>query len=119
MSVRNKEIVGRVNDSFAKGDTKGFLTYCTDDVVWKMVGDKTVKGKQAILDWMGSMPGDPPKFTVDRVAADGDTVMASGDMTMPEKDGQVGHYSYCDVYRFQGDKIAELKAFVIKTDGAK
>ena len=116
MSTRNKEIIGKVNDSFAQGDTKGFLTHCTDDVVWNMVGDTTVKGKQAILDWMRSMPGDLPKFTVDRVAADGDTVMATGDMTMPEENGSLGRYSYCDVYRFQGDKIAELKAFVIKTD---
>jgi hypothetical protein len=24
-------------------------------------------------------------------------------------------YSYCDVWRFAGDRIAELKAFVIRT----
>jgi hypothetical protein len=35
-------------------------------------------------------------------------------MTMNEK-GAVVPYSYCDVWRFRGDKLAELRAFVIKT----
>ena len=40
---------------------------------------------------------------------------AYGDMNMKEKDGSKAPYSYCDIYRFRGDKIAELSSFVIKT----
>ena len=29
--------------------------------------------------------------------------------------GADGPYAYCDVWRFEGEKIAELKAFVIQT----
>ena len=116
MSVRNKEVVEKVNAAFAKGDVEAFLACCADDVVWTMVGDKTVKGKGAIREWMGSMPMDPPKFSVDAVVADGDFATAFGDMTMTEKDGSIVPYSYCDVYRFRGDKIVELNAFVIRTD---
>jgi ketosteroid isomerase-like protein len=35
-------------------------------------------------------------------------------MTMTEN-GSVVPYAYCDVWRFDGDRIAELRAFVIKT----
>jgi ketosteroid isomerase-like protein len=117
MSVKNKEIVGKVNVAFAEGSVEGFLSFCADDVAWTMVGDKTVKGKDAIRQWMASMGHmEPPKFTVNNVIAEGDFVTAYGDMIMKDKDGKVVPYAYCDIYRFRGDKIIELSAFVIQTE---
>ena len=45
MSAKNKEIVEKVNASFAEGSVEGFLSNCAHDVVWTMVGNKTTKGK--------------------------------------------------------------------------
>ena len=61
------------------------------------------------------LAGNVPAATL---IADGDLVMAQGDMTMTDEDREVVPYSYCDIYRFRGDKIAELKSYVIKTDAA-
>jgi ketosteroid isomerase-like protein len=119
MSNKNKEIIEKVNAAFTQGSTDGFLSYCAEDVVWTMVGDTTVKGKEAIRKWMGSMKIEPPKFTVNKVIADGDFGMAYGDMTMKDKDGKTAPYSYCDVYRFQNGKVIELTSFVIKTEANK
>jgi uncharacterized protein (TIGR02246 family) len=117
MSAKNKEIIEKVNAAFAANNLEGFLSFCTDDVQWIMVGDKSVKGKDAIRQWMLSMgTQEPPKFTVTNILAEGDFVTLHGDMTMKDKDGKTVPYSYCDVYRFRGDKIAELRAFVIKTE---
>jgi ketosteroid isomerase-like protein len=116
MSAKNKEIVEKVNASFAEGGVEGFLSHCADDVVWTMVGNKTTRGKKAIREWMASMDMEPPKFTVDNIIADGDFVTAYGDMTLKEKDGKTVPYSYCDIYRFREGKIAELNSFVIKTE---
>ena len=116
MSAKNKEIVEKVNAAFAEGSVEGFLSFCADDVAWTMVGDKTVKGKDAIRQWMASMDMEPPQFTVANVIAEGDFVTARGDMTMKDKDGKVVPYAYCDIYRFRGDKIVELSAFVINTE---
>lgn len=120
MSSKNKEIVEKVNAGFAENDPEVFLSNCAEDVVWTMIGEKTNNGKQAVRDWMKSM-GDmePPKFTVDNLIADGNLVVATGDMTMKGKDGKPGSYAYCDIYRFAGDKIAELNSFVIKTEPEK
>lgn len=115
MSSRNRELVEQVNAAFTRGDVEGFLSCCADDVVWTMVGEKTMRGKQAIRGWMGSAPAEPPQFTVDALIADGDFATAYGDMTMKE-DGKAVPYSYCDVYRFKGGRIAEMKSFVIKRD---
>lgn len=118
MSTKNKEVVAQVNAAFEVNDVEKFLSCCTDDVVWTMVGDERVVGKDAIRKWMSSMDAAPPAFTVDQVIAEGDFAAAHGDMTMKGKDGRPESYSYCDLYRFRGDKVAELRAFVIKT-GAK
>lgn len=115
MSSRNKEVVDQVNAAFAQNNVEAFLSCCTEDVAWTMVGDKHVKGKDAIRQWMASMNADAPQFTVSNVIAEGDFVTAYGDMNMKEKDGSKAPYSYCDIYRFRGDKIAELSSFVIKT----
>ena len=115
MSDKNKEIIKKVNESFAAGKTDGFLEQCADNVVWTMVGDRVTKGKAAIKEWMSKMEGfEPPKFTVDRVIAEGDSVVCYGDMTMKGEDGKEGKYSYVDAYQFSGDKIAELRSFVVK-----
>jgi uncharacterized protein len=116
MSAKNKEIVEKINAAFAENNMEGFLSFCADDVVWTIVGEKTVKGKDATRQWMASMDVGPPKFTVDNVIAEGDFVTAYGDMTMKDKDGKEASYSYCDIYRFRGDKIVELKSFVVKTE---
>jgi ketosteroid isomerase-like protein len=116
MSVNTKAIVAQVNAAFAAGSTEGFLACCTDDVAWTMVGDTTGHGKDAIRQWMTSMgPMEPPQLTVHNVIAEGDCVTAYGDMTMKDKDGAVVPYAYCDIYHFRGEKIVELRAFVIPT----
>ena len=116
MAVNTKAIVEKVNAAFAAGSTEGFLACCADDVAWTMVGDTTVRGKDAIRQWMASMgPMEPPQLTVHNVIAEGDVVTAYGDMTMQDKDGAVVPYAYCDIYYFRGDTIVELRAFVIQT----
>ena len=118
MTASNKDIVEKVNAAFAENDIEGFLSYCADNVKWAMVGDRTVRGKDAIREWMASMDGEPPRFTVDAVIAEGDRVASHGDMTMTDQGGTDVSYSYCDVYRFQGGKIIELTAFVIESEAA-
>lgn len=120
MSEKNKEIVEQVNAAFLKGNFEGFLDFCADDVEWTILGDRTVNGKETIRQWMAEMAAEnpePPKFTVaDPIIAEGDFVAARGNMTMKDKEGKTGHYSYCDIYRFRDGKIVELSSFVVKTE---
>ena len=117
MTTDRKQIVNQVNDAFAANNVEGFLALCVNDVEWTMVGDTTVKGKDAIRKWMGSMNMEPPKFTVTDVIADGDFAMAHGDMKMDENGQKAVPYSYCDIYHFRGNEIDQLRSFVIKTAG--
>ncbi|MDZ8257643.1 nuclear transport factor 2 family protein [Nostoc sp. ChiQUE01b] len=116
MSENNKTILEEANAAIAEGDYEGFLSFCADDTEWKFVGDKTLKGKEAVRQWMVTEYVEPPLNIVANLIAEGDFVTALGDLTIKDEDGKATHYSYCDVWRFRGGKMVELRAFVIKTD---
>jgi ketosteroid isomerase-like protein len=63
---------------------------------------------------MKSMDPGAPTINVDQVVAEGDVACATGSFKMKDKEGREAPYEFCDVYRFEGDRIAELKAYVIK-----
>lgn len=119
MSEENKQIVEKINKAFAEGRTEGFLEHCSDDVVWVMEGDVTTKGIPAIRQFMSQMDGTaPPKFTVDKVVAENDSVICYGTMRMEEPKAHAGTYSYCDAYTFANGKVTELRSFVVKHKAA-
>jgi uncharacterized protein len=115
MSEKNKAILLEGNAAIAEGNNEGFLSFCADDTKWTFVGDKTLKGKEAVRQWMATTYVEPPKFRVANLIAEGDFVTALGDITMKDEDGKAAHYSYCDIWRFRCGEIVELRAFVIKT----
>ncbi len=116
MSEKNKQTVELVNAAFSQNNIEGFLELCAEDVKWTMVGDKVVEGKDGIREFMSSMGEmEPPKIDNKNMIAEADSVAAFGEMTMNEK-GKTIPYAYCDVYRFQDDKIVELSSYVVKTE---
>jgi uncharacterized protein (TIGR02246 family) len=116
MSEKNKAILEEANAHVARGDYEGFLAFCDDDTEWTFVGDRTLKGKEAVRQYMAATYTEPPKFTVVNSIAEGDFLTALGEITIKDADGKATHYSYCDVWRFHDGKIVELKAFAIETE---
>jgi len=114
MVLENKEILAQANACVSRGDHEGFLSFCTDDVVWNFVGDKTLTGKQAVRDYMKQAYVEPPEFDIENLIAGGEYVTAIGKISMRDESGEMIEYAYCDVWRFSNGLMAELKAFVIK-----
>ncbi|UBF24014.1 nuclear transport factor 2 family protein [Kovacikia minuta CCNUW1] len=117
MSEKNKAILEAANAAIAEGNYEGFLSFCTDDTQWTFVGDRTLRGKEAVRQWMVMTYLEPPKFKVAHFIAEGDFVTAIGDITLKDEAGKAADYLYCDVWHFRGGQMVELKAFVIKTEG--
>lgn len=115
MSDNNKATLKKGNAAIAEGNYEGFLSVCSEDTEWIFVGAQTLKGKEAVRQYMAKTYIEPPKFTVGNLIAEGDFVTALGEITMKDKDGKEATYSYCDVWRFREGKIVELKAFVIES----
>lgn len=117
MKLSNKEILEKANAAVTAGDNEGFLSFCTDDTIWTFVGDETLRGKEAVRQYMDKAYIEPPKFMVENLIAEGDFVAATGKISMKNEEGEPVDYSYCDLWRFKDGKMAELKAFVIETQG--
>jgi len=113
MHGSNKSVLLQANEAVIAGDNEGFLSHCTDDIRWTTVGEGTLEGKEAVRQWMKSAYATPPRFTVDRLIAEDDTVVALGTIMGEGDDGQSTELAYSDVWRFRDRKMAELQAFVI------
>ena len=118
MSEHNKAILTQANAAVVRGDHEGFLAHCTDDVRWTFVGDRTLKGKEAVRQYMRTAYTEPPTFTVEHLIAEADFVTALGDISMRDDSGKMIRSTYCDVWRIRDGKLAELTAFVIEISGA-
>jgi ketosteroid isomerase-like protein len=114
MSDNNKSILQQANAAITKGDHEAFLSHCTDDVVWTFVGDQTLKGKDAVRQYIKTTYLEPPTFSVTHLIADDDFVTALGDIALKSKTGTATHYTYCDVWRIRDGKLADLRAFVVE-----
>src|SRR5688572_24143238 len=118
MLENNKALLEKANAAITQGDYEGFLSFCTDDTEWKFVGDKTLRGKEAVRQWMATTYKEPPKFRVTNLIAEADFVTALGYITMKDEEGRDVDYSYCDVWRFRDGKMVGLMAFVIENKEA-
>jgi uncharacterized protein len=113
MSETSKEVLRRANAAIDKGDNEAFLSFCTDDLEWTVIGEMKLSGKDAVRRWMKAAYAKPPKYTVVDLVAEVDLVIALGDIWVEDAAGQATRHSYCDVWRLRDGKLAELRAFVI------
>lgn len=114
MPENHKEILQKANAAILQGDYEGFLAFCTEDTEWTFVGDKTLKGKQAVREWMADEYQEPPKFEVHHLVAENGFVAALGEITLKDEAGKDARHAYCDVWRFRDGRMAGLQAFVIE-----
>lgn len=107
-------LLHEANEWVKKGEYERFLTYCTEDTEWVFTGDQVLSGKQAVREYMKEFYREPPVFTVDTTIEEGSFVTVTGEIRLKGKDGKSSSYDYCDIWRFENDKMAALKAFVIE-----
>jgi len=114
MSEANKSVLMAANAAIAAGDIEGFLVHCTEDILWVTVGEQPIHGKPALRTWMQTAYAEPPEFSVERLVAGDDWVVALGSIQVREADGHKAVHAYSDAWRCQDGKLAELRAFVVK-----
>ncbi len=114
MITTNEAIVRKVNEAFNMNDMQVFLSYCTDDIEWNMVGNSATQGKEAILAMMTAMPADSPDVTITDIFSNGDKTACTGTFTMTKKTGEKEYFSFCDIYKFREEKIQVLDSYVVE-----
>lgn len=114
MNADNKATLLKANALITAGNNEGFLSFCTDDVVWEFVGDQILHGKDAVRQYMKSTYIEPPKFHVETLIAEVDYVTAIGNISLKDASGKTVEYAYCDVWQFRDGLMAGLRAFVVE-----
>lgn len=113
MPRTHNEVLVQANAAITRGDFEGCLRHCTEDTVWNFIGERILRGKEEVRRWMVEAYREPPKFTVRQMIADGDLLAVVGEITLKDGSGREKEYSYCDVWRFESGRLAELNAYVI------
>ncbi|WP_078578215.1 nuclear transport factor 2 family protein [Salipaludibacillus agaradhaerens] len=106
------------NHAFAAHDISSIANGLAEDVVWRMVGEKEVKGKEEVIRFLENMKSDTTyRLTIDTVITHGTTAAVNGVIEGTSPSGNVTAYEFCDIYKMnkhKGGKIKELTSFVIE-----
>ncbi|MBC7947805.1 MAG: nuclear transport factor 2 family protein [Chitinophagaceae bacterium] len=112
----NKELIDKVNEAFARGDTEYFLSCLAEDARWTTIGISTINGKSNISQAMAMRGSDSlPEVTVRHVMSDGDSVVVESSGVATRREGAPYRSTYRDVYLVKDGKIKEFTTYVIET----
>lgn len=102
-----KQVLKDFNVAFARGDVQAILVMLHDEIVWHMIGDRTLQGKEAVAAVLREMQDEEcTELHIHHIITHGSEAALNGTMTM--KDGR--RYAFCDVYVFAGfSKSAKIK----------
>ncbi|WP_162342407.1 nuclear transport factor 2 family protein [Cyclobacterium salsum] len=106
METNKQDFLRKMNEAFANSDVDFILNAVTEDIHWTIVGDKIIQGKEQFARSLQEMASpEPMKLEIRHLITHGKEAVVEGSMITP--DGKT--YSFCDIYRFNGFKNAQIK----------
>jgi ketosteroid isomerase-like protein len=112
--TENKKTVDKYMEGFRRSDHQIILDCLTDDVIWKMPGVYTHRGKEEFDkeiendNFVGS-----PTIQIKRYVEESDIVIAEGAVQGKMKNGNALDAVFCDVFEMQGGKIKCLTSYLM------
>lgn len=100
------EFLKEFNIAFAKGDIGYITESVTDDIVWNIIGDKIIEGKEKFTSELEKMKSEKvSELILEQILSHGKEGAVNGIMKM--QDGK--KYAFSDLYVFQGAKGTKIK----------
>lgn len=111
-----EEFVKKINEAFASCNTQFIADHVTDDIQWKIVGEKTISGKAAFENSLERMKlGGPMEIKLDEILTQDNKTMVEGIVEYRTQPGKKKSYAFCDIYIFRdntSNKFRELRTYV-------
>ena len=107
-----KQSLRDLNIAFAHADVDAILDFFTEDIRWRIVGEREIRGKPAVRDALEAMAGVRTReLVIHSIITDGREGAINGVI----KTEPGGVYAFCDVCRFDGNgKIDLMKSYSIE-----
>ncbi|GAE92383.1 hypothetical protein JCM21714_1376 [Gracilibacillus boraciitolerans JCM 21714] len=113
MEAKNQQFFKTFNEAFVKGDIENILGSVTDDIVWRMVGNDTIKGIDVLEHALQGMDnGDEFELEIEHIITHGKEAAVNGIIHSTNKDGEQRHYSFCDIYKLNKHKDGKIKVII-------
>ncbi|MFD2629803.1 nuclear transport factor 2 family protein [Oceanobacillus kapialis] len=116
---KNQEFFKEINNAFMTGDVDTLIRNIADDIIWNMVGDKVIKGKDEVIKELEPMRGFKVPHQTKQIITHGNTAVIEGTMTLDDGHGNKKKYAFCDIYKlnkFKNGKISEITAYLIEVE---
>jgi len=108
------------NAAWLKEDISEVLDGVTEDIRFRMAGEKGVEGKADFSKMLKEMSGSGQGFDlkIERVIINGNQAALTGQIVCRSADNaKVTTYAFCDVYVLQGEaqpKVRDLTAYIME-----
>jgi uncharacterized protein len=119
-TAENKQVVEGIFAALSRGDGEAYLAGLADDVEFKIEGTTkfsgTFRGKQQVVErlltpLLAELDGGLA-IAVDRIYADGDTVIVQAHGKSTTKRGKSYDNRYCQVFRVAGGKVKSMVEYL-------
>ena len=101
------EFLKAFNTAFAKGDVAFLTESVTDNIVWTVIGDKKIEGKEKFAEALEKMTSEKAtELTIHQILSHGKEGATNGLLKM--QNGK--QYAFADFYVFQSAKGLKIKA---------
>ena len=109
-----KEFLKELNIAFAKGNAEFIINNVNDSIIWNIIGDKKIEGKDNFIREMEIMKDyTADELTIHNIITHGAEGAVNGEMKMNGK-----KYAFCDIYQFTSATksiIKSMTSYVIET----
>ena len=100
------EFLNDFSIAFAKGDVEFIAESVTNEIVWNIVGERKIEGKEKFMEELEKMKSQKvTELKIDQILSHGKEGATSVIMKM--QNGK--KYAFSDFYRFKGAKGAKIK----------
>ncbi|MGY5851449.1 nuclear transport factor 2 family protein [Salegentibacter sp. F14] len=105
------------NEAFLKNDMDFIFNNMSEDIEWNFVGEKVIKGKEAVKEFMKPMRKvETLELELLEIITHGRTAAANGRMKIKEASGKIKNFGFADFYVLNGmksPKVKKLTSYVV------